>query len=153
MWDDLGGLSDGDLGDWVDVLVVLHVTDVHVFVSPPSSVVTETCEGVSLDSDWEFVEPQSSSFSKKYSFVWAISQEEMRYEPPASRRRMMPSAPQQSSHSSIEDAQWQTEMEVQGNSWNDHARTVTARMEQYLITSDCLKLEKCCLVQKTQKSM
>ena len=42
------------------------VTDVLV---SPSSVVTEFCDGVSLGSDWEFVEPQSSSSSKKRSFV------------------------------------------------------------------------------------
>ena len=54
--------------DWFDLepdacaigLVVPVVTDVLV---SPSSVVTEFCDGVSLDSDREFVEPQSSSFS------------------------------------------------------------------------------------------
>ena len=45
-----------------------------------SSVVTEFCVAVSGDSDWKFVEPQSSSFSRMRSFVWAGSQEEMRYE-------------------------------------------------------------------------
>ena len=134
--EDSGGLSDGDPGDWVGVLVVLAVKDVHVLVSP-SSAVTETCEDVSLDSDWEYVESQSSSFSpkKKRSDVWAVPQGGMSYEgspvkaPPASRRRMMPPATQQSSHSSIEDMQWQTETGVQGSSWSARERTVTARME------------------------
>ena len=34
LWDDPGGLSDGDPGDWVDVLVVLDVTDVHCACAP-----------------------------------------------------------------------------------------------------------------------
>ena len=89
----------------MDGPVVLVVTDVCV---SPSSVVTKFCDGFSLDSDWEFVEPQSSSFSRKRSLDWAASQEEMRCEgspvkaPPPSRRRMMP---QQSSHPSIEEMQ------------------------------------------------
>ena len=44
------------------------------------SVVTQCLRDVSLDSDWEFVEPKSSSFSKKRAFVWTVSQEEVRYE-------------------------------------------------------------------------
>ena len=61
LWDDPGGLSDGDPGDWVGVPAV---TDVHVPVSL-SSAVTETCEGVSLGPGWGSVELQSSSFSKE----------------------------------------------------------------------------------------
>ena len=61
--------------------------------------------------------------------------------PPTSRRRMMPPTPQQSSHSFIEDMQWQIAMEVQGSSWNGRERTVIARMEQYLNESDCMKLK------------
>ena len=61
--------------------------------------------------------------------------------PPTSRRRMMPPTPQQSSYSSIEAMQWQTEMEVQGSSWNASERTDIAEMEQYLNESDCIKLE------------
>ena len=53
----------------------------------------------------------------------------------------MPPTPQQSSHSSLEAMQWQTEMEVQGSSWNARERTVIAKMEQYLNESDCMKLE------------
>ena len=56
--------------------------------------------------------------------------------PLASRRRMMPPTPQQSPHSSIEDIQWQTEMEVHGSSWDACERTVIVGLEQ-----DCLKLE------------
>ena len=54
---------------------------------------------------------------------------------------MMPPTPKQSSHPSIEETQWQTEMEVQGSSWGARDRTVTARRENYLNKSDCLKLE------------
>ena len=135
LWDDLGCLSDGDPEDWACVSVVPTVLVVTVLVSL-SSVVTAILEGVSMQSDWEFFEPQSSSSSRERSFVWADSQEEMSYEGspvkalPASRRRMIPPKPQQSSHSSIEDMQWQTEMEVQGSSWNAGESTVTARLEQ-----------------------
>ena len=79
-------------------------------------------------------------------FGWK-NQEEMSYEgtpvkaPPTSRRRMMPPTPQQSSHSSLEDMRWRTEMETQGSGSNARDRTVTARMEQYLNASDCMKLE------------
>ena len=51
---------------------------IDVFVSP-SSAVAEMCEDVSSDSEKEFVEPQSFSFSKKRSTVCAESQEEMSY--------------------------------------------------------------------------
>ena len=96
--------------------------------------------------DCESVEPQSSSFFKKRSVVW-VENEEMSYEgtpvkaTPTSRRRMMLPTPQQSSRSSIEDTQWQTEMEVQRSSRNARERTVIARMEQYLDARDCMKLE------------
>ena len=67
----------------------------------------------------------------------------------------MPPTPQQTSQSSVEAAQWQSEMEVQGSSWNVRERTVIARVEQYLKASDCLtgKLRSwiLCLVQNTQK--
>ena len=53
----------------------------------------------------------------------------------------MPPTPQQSSHWSIEDVQWQTEMEVQESSRNAREGKVTARMEQYLNARDCMKLE------------
>ena len=44
--------------------VVLVLTGV---LASASSVVTQFCDDVSKESDWEFVEPQSSSFSKKRS--------------------------------------------------------------------------------------
>ena len=37
--------------------------------------------------------------------------------------------------------QWQTEMEDQEAAWNARERTATAKMEQYLNDSDCMKLE------------
>ena len=46
---------------------VSAVPDVTVVLVSPSSVVTEHFEDVSLDSDWEFVEPLCFSFSKKRS--------------------------------------------------------------------------------------
>ena len=51
---------------------VRKVPDVNDVLVSPSSVVTELCDVSSCCSDWEFVEPQSFSFSKKR--VW------MRYE-------------------------------------------------------------------------
>ena len=128
LWDGSCGLSGCDSVTWTRLPVV---NDVLV---SPSSAVSEVCEGVSLDSDREFVEPQSSSFSKKRSIVWVENQDEMSYEgtpvkaPPTSRRRMLQPTPQQSSHSSIEDMQWQT-AEVQGSSWNARERKVIARTE------------------------
>ena len=114
-WKILVILLDCDPGTRMEGLVVPVRTDVR---ASPSSVVTEFPDGVSLDSYWEFVEPQSSSFFRQRSFVWADSQEEMSYEgtpvkaPPPSRRRMMPPTPQQSSYLSIEEMQWQTEVEA-----------------------------------------
>ena len=80
--------------------------------------VPECYEDVSLDSDWAFVEPQSFSFSKKRSIVGEDNRGEMSYEetpvkaPPNTRRRMMPPMPQQNSHSSTDERQWQAEIEV-----------------------------------------
>ena len=116
-WEDLlekpDELSECEPGTRTDVSAVLVVTDVLV---SPSSVVTDCWDGVSLDSDWEFVEPQSFSFSNKRSVVLEENREEMSYEgtpvkaPPNTRRRMVPPTPQQSSHSSTEERQWQAEM-------------------------------------------
>ena len=123
---------------------VLVVTDVPVF---PSSVVTEFCGDVSLDPDWEFDEPQSFPFSKKRPFSEKVSQETMRYEgssvkaPPLTRRRMMPSTPQQNSNSSYDKLQWQTEMEVEGSSWSSCERKVIAKIEAYLNKHDNVKVE------------
>ena len=45
-----------------------------------SSVVTVMCEGVPSDSEWDFVEPQSFSFSEKRNFACVENQEDMNYE-------------------------------------------------------------------------
>ena len=42
--------------------------------------VTVMCEAVHSDSEWDFVEPQSSSFSKKRKFACVENQEDMNYE-------------------------------------------------------------------------
>ena len=112
-WDESCGLSDSDSVTWTGLLVV---TDVLV---SSFTAVADMCEGVFLDSDWEFVEPQSFSFSKKRSIVCAENQGEMSYEgtpvkgPPRFRRRMMPPKPQQISHSSTDERQWQADVEPQ----------------------------------------
>ena len=51
-------VSDCDSGNGTGMPVVVVVAVVLV---SPSSVVTEVCDGFSLDSDWELVEPQSLS--------------------------------------------------------------------------------------------
>ena len=95
-WEDLleepDDLSDCDPQTRTNVSAV---PDVAVVLVSPSSLVTECLGDVSLDSDREFVEPQSSSFSEKRAFVWTVSKEEMRYESlpvkallPSSRRMM-----------------------------------------------------------------
>ena len=132
LWDDSCGLSDCDSVTWTSLPVVSVV-----FVSP-SSAVAEICEGVSSGSDWEFVEPQSFSFSKKCSFVCVENQGEMSYEgtpvkaPPRTRRRMMPPTPQQNSNSSTDESHWQADLEAQQSIWSTRERTVIAGMENYL---------------------
>ena len=89
-------------------------TDVPV---SPSSCVVVMSEALLSDFDWEIVEPQSFSFSRKRRAVGVENQEKMSYEgtlvnaPAASRRKIMP--PQQSLQSSIEAMQLQTEVEDQ----------------------------------------
>ena len=61
-------LSDRESEAWVVVPVVLDVTDVPV---SPSSVVNEFCDGFSCCSDWDFVEPQSFSFSCSLLYSYA----------------------------------------------------------------------------------
>ena len=63
-------LSDLEPETRVDVSVVLGVTDVLV---SPSSVVNELCDGFSCCSNCEFVEPQSSSFSKQRAHSWTVT--------------------------------------------------------------------------------
>ena len=70
-------LSDCEPETRTDVSAVLDVTDLPV---SPSSVVTEFCDGFSCCSDWEDVEPQSFSFSKKRAHCCPSTQEEMRFE-------------------------------------------------------------------------
>ena len=113
------------------------------------------------DSDWGIVTTsQSFSFSRKRSVAVCVeNQENMSHEGtgevkarPASRRKIMPPTPQQSSHSSIEAMQWQTEVEDQESGscekefegqhrWNARDRTVIAKMEQYMNKSDSIKVE------------
>ena len=71
LWDGFCGLSDCDSVTWTKLLAV------NDLLVSPSSAVAEMREGVSTDSDWEFLEPQCFSFSKKRSFVCAESQGEM----------------------------------------------------------------------------
>ena len=97
---------------------VLDVTDVP---ASPSFVVTEFCDSLSYCTEWEFVEAQSCSFSKKRA--------QMRFEgphvkaPPLSRR-MMPPTPLQNSYSSFEEEQGHFEVEDQ--MWSARDRTVSA---------------------------
>ena len=91
-------------------------------------------------------------------FFWESSQEYMNCDrtpvktPSASRRKIKPRTPQQSSQSSIEAAQWQTEVddhesgsyekEFEGeHRWIVRENTVIARVEQYLNESDNMKVE------------
>ena len=108
---------------------------IDVLVSP-SSVVTECCEDVSLHSDWDLLSRSPFlSPSKNRSIVLEENRGEMSHAVtpvkarPNTRRRMMPPTPQQSSHSSTDERQWQAEMEVQGSIWSARERTVIAMME------------------------
>ena len=68
------------------------------------SVVTVMCAGARSDSEWDFVEPQSFSFSKKRNFACVENQEDMNCEgalvkaPPCPTRRMRTPLPQHSSY-------------------------------------------------------
>ena len=94
-WEDLleepEDLSDREPLSCELVRVVHDVIDVPVY---PSSVVTGLCDVSPCCSHWEFVEPQSFSFSQKCAHFCTETQEEMRYEgspvtaPPLSKRRM-----------------------------------------------------------------
>ena len=108
-------------------------------------------EALASESDWESVEPQSFSFSKKRQAACVENQEGMSSEgtpvkaPPASRRKIMPPTPQQSLQSSSEATQLQTEVEDQEfegeHRWTARDRTVVARMEQYLNENDNMRVE------------
>ena len=107
--------------------------------------VTEFCDGFFFCSDWEFVEQQSFSFSRKRAHSWTVTQEDMRFEgsqakaPPQRRRRTMLPTPLQNSYSSFEEAQGHFEVEDQ--TWSARDRTVIAGTKQYLEESKSLKIE------------
>ena len=139
------------------------VTDVLV---SPSSKVAVLSVAVLSDSDWEIVEPQSFSFSRKRSVVRVENHEGTRVKAPPASRKIMPPPPQQSSHSWIEAMQWQIEVEDQESGgyekefegqhrWNARDRTVTTVIAKYLNKSESIKVEieelESCLVQKTWK--
>ena len=95
--------------------------------------------------EWEFVEPQSFSFSKKRSLYCTVTQEEMRYASsqvkasPLSRRRLVPPTPLQNSYPSFEEEQGHSEVEDQ--IWSARDRTVIARTKQYLEVSQNMKVD------------
>ena len=121
------------------VSAVLVVSDVSV---SPSPVVTECFDDVSFDPDWEFVESQFSSFSKKRPFVGTVFQEIMRYEgTPVQRLRTPGETPQQSSHSAYEEWRWQAEMEVQESFWTAGERMVIANWKDIWDNSEELRVE------------
>ena len=125
---------------------------------PPTSAVVVRSEPLVSDSDWEVVEPQSFSFSRKRRAVCVENQENMSCEgtrvkaPLPSSRKIMPPTPQQGSQSPIEAMQWQTEVEdKEGGSyekefegehrWTACHKRVIARTEQYLSKSDSMRVE------------
>ena len=101
-WEEFEDWSDCESDSRARVRLVPDGTDVLVSLS----VITERCDVSFCCSEWEFVEPQSFSFSKKRAHSCAVSQEEMRHEsaqvkaPPPSRRRMTPPSPLQNSYTS-----------------------------------------------------
>ena len=131
----LEGTSWRSLSTCLILSLILVCTCIYVLVSP-SSVVTEFCDGFSCCSDWEDVEPQSFSFSRRRAHCCTSTQEEMRYEssqvkgPPLSRRRMRPPTPLQNSNDTFEEEQGHFEVEDQ--MWSARERTSIARTKQYL---------------------
>ena len=92
---------------WVTPVVCLCVSEVSSGVPVvsdviPSSSLVVMSEALLSDSDWEIVEQQSFSFSRKRQAVCVENQEDMNYDgtpvkaPLASRRKIMPPTPQQS---------------------------------------------------------
>ena len=88
-WEDSESSGLSDCGSEASSGVPV-VTDVPV---SPSSTAVVMSEALVSDSDWEVVEPQSFSFSRKRGAVCVENQENMRYEgtpveaPLASRRK------------------------------------------------------------------
>ena len=76
-------LSDREPDSCAHVRVVPDVSDVIDVIVSRSSVVTELGDVSPCCFDWEFVEPQSFSFSKKRAHCGTDTQEEMRYTPPS----------------------------------------------------------------------
>ena len=105
--EELEDLSDSEPASCELVRVVPCVSDVIDVPVSPSSVVTELSDVPPCCIDWELLEPQFFSFSKKRVHWCTDMQEEMRYEgspvitPPHSRRSMTPPAPVQNSYTSI----------------------------------------------------
>ena len=102
----------------------------------PASVANEFYDSFSWCTEWEFVEPQSYSFSKKRAHSCSLTQEEMRFggpqvkAPPPSRRRTMPPTTLQNSCSSCGEEQGH--FEVEDPMWSARDRTIIAKTKQYL---------------------
>ena len=136
-WEDLleepKDLSDREPVSCDLVRVVPAVIDVLVF---HSAVVTELCDASPCCSDWEFVEPQVFSFSRKRAHCCTKTKDEMRYEglpmtaPPLSRRRMTSPTPVQNSHTSF--VRDHGRYEEEGRGLNSRERTIIARTRQFL---------------------
>ena len=69
-----------ELGSECGSVAVSGVPEVPDVGETAPSLVTVMCEGVPSDSEWDFVEPQSFSFSKKGNFACVENQEDMNYE-------------------------------------------------------------------------
>ena len=145
-WEDIldnpADLSDCEPDSFALVRVVPDVTDVLV---SPSSVVTELFDVSPCCLDWDFVELQSFSFSKRRAHCGIDTQEEMRYEGspvkahPLLRRRMTPPAPMQYSYTSFMRDHGRYEEE--GRGWTARERTTIARIKQYLERSFSVKVQ------------
>ena len=96
-------------------------------------------------SDWEFVEPQSFSFSKKRAHCCTATQEEMRYEstqvkaPPLLTRRTKPPTPLQNSKDTCGEEQGRFKVEDQ--MWSARERTIIARTKRYLEETRSIKVD------------
>ena len=128
-------LSDCELDSGARVRLVLDVTDVPV---SPSSV----CDVSPCSSDWEFVEPQSFSFSQKRTHWGTDTQEKMRHKGspmkahPLSRRRVTPPTPLQNSYTSFVRNHGRCEegedgMRERKNTYREH-KTVSGKKFQCL---------------------
>ena len=149
-----GGLSLGDLlekpedmfdfepNNGVEVPVVLDVTD--VLLSPLLLWSLRFVMGFSCRSEWECVEPQPFSFSKKGAHCCTVTQEEMKYEssqvkaPPLSSRRRAPTQLQNSNFSSGEE---QGRFEAENQMWSTRERTIIARTKQYMEVRKSIKVD------------